>query len=62
MCNMEIRIAAKSAGVCLWQVAEACGVNDGNFSRKLRKELTEDEKKKLLAIIDRLAKDKKEVI
>lgn len=33
--NKEIREAAKRAGICLWQVAEKIGVNDGNFSRKL---------------------------
>jgi hypothetical protein len=36
-------------------VAEACGVNDGNFSRKLRKELPQEEKQNILEIIDRLA-------
>ena len=39
MCNLEIREAAKENGVFLWQIAEVYGVNDGNFSRKLRKEL-----------------------
>lgn len=31
--NKQIRDAAKEAGICLWQVAEKLGVNDGNFSR-----------------------------
>ena len=62
MCNKEIRNAAKSAGVCLWQVAAAYGINDGNFSRKLRQELPKEEKEKLLAIIDRLAQEKQEGI
>ena len=57
MKNENIRQAAKSAGVKLWQVAEAVGVNDGNFSRKLRHELPEDEKQKILEIIDRLSKE-----
>ena len=62
MCNKEIRTAAKNAGVCLWQVAAAYGISDGNFSRKLRKELPQEEKEKILAIIDRLAQEKQEAI
>ena len=62
MCNKEIREAAKKAGVHLWQVAEACGVNDGNFSRKLRKELPQEEKQTILGIIARLSKEKQEVV
>lgn len=62
MHNKEIRIAAKNAGVRLWEVAAAYGVNDSNFSRKLRQELPQQEKEKILAIIDRLAKEKREVI
>lgn len=57
MNNEEIRSAAKSAGVRLWQIASAIGVNDGNFSRKLRHELPPQERDKILAIIDNLAKE-----
>jgi len=59
--NMDIREAAKQAGVHLWQVAEAYGMNDGNFSRKLRKELPQEEKEKVLEIIDRLAQEQQGV-
>lgn len=62
MYNKEIRSAAKNAGVRLWEVAAAYGINDGNFSRKLRQELPQEEKKKILAIIDRLAQEKQEAI
>ncbi len=60
--NAEIRESAKQAGVCLWQVAAACGINDGNFSRKLRQELPQEEKEKILEIIDRLAQEKQGVM
>lgn len=60
--NADIRAKAKEAGVHLWQVAEACGINDGNFSRKLRKELLQEEKQTILKIIERLSKEKREVI
>ena len=59
MCNQEIRSAAKNAGVCLWQKAEILGMNDGNFSRKLRRELPQEERVKILGIIDQLAKGEK---
>ena len=62
MHNKEIRSAAKNAGVRLWEVAAAYGINDGNFSRKLRQELPQEEKEKILAIINRRAQEKQEAI
>ena len=60
--NAEIRKAAKRAGVCLWQIAERVGVNDGNFSRKLRRELPAQERDKILEIINELAVERAEVL
>lgn len=57
MANQIIREAAKANGVFLWQIAEKVGVNDGNFSRKLRKELPENERERILRIIDELAEE-----
>ncbi len=54
MKNKEIREAAQKAGVKLWQLAEALGMADYNFSRKLRKEFTPEEKTKALNAIERL--------
>ena len=56
--NAEIRRAAKNAGVCLWQIAERFGINDGNFSRKLRRELPPEERDKILGIIKDLAAER----
>ena len=56
--NVEIRNAAKEAGVCLWQIAERIGINDGNFSRKLRRELPEREKQEILQIIQNIKTQK----
>lgn len=39
----------------LWQIADKLGITDGNFSRKLRKELSESEKTHVFEIIDELA-------
>ena len=56
--NMEIRSSAKEAGVKLWEVAEAIGITDGMFSRKLRRELPETERRKILNIVADLARRK----
>ena len=59
--NQQIREAAKSAGVKLWEVAAKVGVTDSNFSRKLRQELSQAETARILAIISDLAAEKAEV-
>lgn len=51
MNNREIRQAAISAGVKLWEVAEALGVADTTLSRRMRRELPDEEKGKILEII-----------
>ncbi len=62
MYNKEIRNAAGGCGIRLWQVAEAIGMNESAFSRKLRKELPQDEKQKILKVIDSLALERQEVV
>lgn len=57
MKNQDVRMAAKEAGVFLWQIAAELGVNDGNFSRKLRKELPATEKERIMEIIEKLSKE-----
>lgn len=60
MANRTIREAAQKNGVLLWQLAYAVGVNDSTFSRRLRKELPQEEQEKLLSIIAQIAEDRKE--
>ena len=57
MSNQDIRRTAAGAGVKLWQIAEALGIADCSLSRKLRRELPAEEKERIFAIIDRLAKE-----
>lgn len=57
MNNTDIRKYAKSHGVRLWQIADELGISEITMSRKLRYELSEDEKQKILEIIDELAKE-----
>ena len=54
--NSEIRVKILTTGVKQWQIAEKMGIADTSLSRKLRYELSENEKIKILAIIDELAK------
>jgi len=60
MCNTEVRNAAKDSGIRLWQVADEIGMNESVLSRKLRKELPDAEKARLLDAIRRLARRKQE--
>lgn len=60
MKNSEVREHAKEKSVKLWQIADALGINDGNLSRKLRHELPEAEKSKILALIDEIAEKESE--
>ncbi len=55
MCNKDIREYAVKNNVRLWQVAQELHINDGNFSRKLRVELSQEEKQRIKDIIDSLA-------
>ena len=54
MCNQDIRERAKQAGVKLWQIADELNLYDGNLSRKLRKELPQEEKNQIYSIIEKL--------
>ncbi len=54
MSNLDIRKEAKEAGVNLWQIADKLGIQDSGFSRKLRKELSDEEKAKIRDIIAEL--------
>lgn len=60
MRNSDIRQEIKSAGLRLWQIAEALGMQDSNFSRRLRHELSAAEKAKIREIIADLSKEVQE--
>jgi len=54
MANEDLRKLAKDSGVYLWRIAERYGIADTNFSKKLRHELPEKEKAKIIRIIEDL--------
>ena len=53
--NQTIKEYAKISGVKLWQVAEALGLQDSNFSKKLRHQLSPAEEQRICEIIDQIA-------
>ena len=55
--HMKLREEARNSGVRLWQIADALGIQESMFSKKLRNELDEEEQVKILSIIDELAKE-----
>lgn len=56
MANKEIRIALVNHGIRQYALADFMGVTETTMSKKLRKELSKEEKEKILAAIDQLAK------
>lgn len=59
MCNSDIRTAAKNAGVFLYQIAYAMGISEPTITRKLRFELSDEEKKPIFDAIEQIKNDKK---
>ena len=57
MFNQDIRRMAAGNGVRLWQIAEALGIADCSLSRKMRKELSQNEKEKNARIIREISKE-----
>ena len=57
MKNKDIRAAIADAGLRMWQVAEALNIADTTFCRKLRRELSDDDKARVYAAIAELAKE-----
>ena len=49
--NKDIREALFSAEMRQWQLAEAMGINEVTLCKKLREELPEAEKRKILELI-----------
>lgn len=54
--NKDIRLAVKETGVKMWQLADKMGIADTTLCRRLRKELPEDQKRRILEIVDELSK------
>lgn len=60
MANETIKRAAKEFHVKLWRIADRMGLSDSSFSRMLRKELSKEDRNKILFIIaDLVSEDAK---
>ena len=51
MKNKEIRICAMEHGVKLWEVAKQMGISPETLSRRLRRELSTEEKERMMQAI-----------
>ena len=58
MANDDIKSRAMENHVKLWKIADKLNITDGTFSKKLRKELSDEEKAKINAIIDEVAAER----
>ena len=54
----EVRQYILDNGILLWKVADKLGISDGNFSRKLRHNFSEEDYNKILSAVDELSKEK----
>ena len=54
MTGDDVRKLAKENGIYLWQIAQKIGINDGNFSRKLRGDLSESDAEKIRNAVQEL--------
>lgn len=57
--NLKIRRKLKEKKVLQWQLAEKMEVSEMTLVRKLRRELEEEEQKRIIAIIEDIAKNNK---
>ena len=51
MKNKEIRICAMEHGVKLWEIAKQMGISPETLSRRLRRELSTEEKEQMMQAI-----------
>ena len=56
--NQDIRNYARIKGVFLYEVGKTLGISEPTITRKLRVELSKDEKAKIFQIIDAIAAEK----
>lgn len=59
MSNADVRTAAKNAGVFLYQVAAAMGISEPTMTRKLRFELSKEEKAPIIEAIKHIEAENK---
>lgn len=58
MANLDVRFKAKAAGVPLWKIAERLGVTEVTISRRLRKELSPEQKQQYFDAIQQIVSER----
>ena len=56
--NHDLKLMAAGRGIPLWKIADALGIADSSLSRKLRHELSPEEKEKIYEIIDQITNER----
>lgn len=59
MTGAEVKAIITGSGVRLWEVANALGIADATFSRRLRKPFNNDEVEQIKTIVAELSDEKK---
>ena len=62
MANQIIRDGLREQKVYQWELAKALGISESTMVRKMRIEMSDEETRELLALIDSIALDKMGVI
>lgn len=57
--NQDIRDKIQSSAIFSWMVAARYGVNDTNFSKLLRKDLSQETRRQIYQIIEELKQEAK---
>lgn len=55
--NQKIREQISNNNLKYWQIADKLNINDGNFSRLLRKQLSKEKEEEILKIIEELKEE-----
>ena len=56
--NQDLKAYAKRKGVFLWELAEYLSISEATITRRLRRELSEDSKSKMILYIDNISAKK----
>lgn len=56
--NADFRAYAKAHNVPLWQIADVIGVSEPTMTRKLRYELSAEEREQLLLAVDKIVSER----
>ncbi len=59
MANQIIRDELREQKVYQWELAKALGISESTMVRKMRAEMSDEETRELLALIDSIVLDKK---